>query len=99
VEAENGLDPCQENSVAKNYSAHMLRHVVDTARQLPARLANPHDLALAASLWRGSTNGLSIGRTRCTAGTTCVDSRHPNVKDLHKTVRGEGGGTNAESVV
>jgi len=44
---ERGLDLTQENSMAKNYIAHMLHHVVDTALQIHGSLGFTHDTPLA----------------------------------------------------
>jgi acyl-CoA dehydrogenase len=44
---EKGLDLRQENSIAKNYIAHMLHDVVDTALQLHGSLGYTHDTPLA----------------------------------------------------
>ena len=45
---ERGLDLRQENSIAKNYIAHMLHNVVDTALQLHGSLGYTLDTPLAA---------------------------------------------------
>lgn len=44
---ERGLDLTQENSMAKNYIAHMLHKVVDTALQIHGSLGYTHDTPLA----------------------------------------------------
>lgn len=44
---EHGMDLRQENSIAKNYIAHMLADVVDTAMQLHGSLGYSLDLPLA----------------------------------------------------
>jgi acyl-CoA dehydrogenase len=44
---ENGLDLRQENSIAKNYIAHMLHHVIDTAIQIHGSLGYTLDTPLA----------------------------------------------------
>lgn len=44
---EHGLDLTQENSMAKNYIAHMLHNVVDTALQIHGSLGYTHDTPLA----------------------------------------------------
>ncbi|MBV9996128.1 MAG: acyl-CoA dehydrogenase family protein, partial [Caulobacteraceae bacterium] len=44
---ERGLDLTQENSMAKNYIAHMLHHVIDTALQIHGSLGYTHDTPLA----------------------------------------------------
>jgi acyl-CoA dehydrogenase len=44
---ERGLDLQQENSIAKNYIAHMIHDVVDTALQLHGALGWTHDTPLA----------------------------------------------------
>ncbi|SNQ47010.1 Acyl-CoA dehydrogenase [Frankia canadensis] len=46
--AERGLDLRQENSIAKNYIAHMLHNVVDTALQIHGSLGYTLDTPLAA---------------------------------------------------
>src|SRR5262249_29905586 len=46
---EQGLDLRQENSVANNYSAHMLSNVIDTALQIHGSLGYTLDTPLA--LW------------------------------------------------
>jgi acyl-CoA dehydrogenase len=45
---ERGLDLRQENSIAKNYIAHMLEDVIDTALQLHGSLGYTLDVPLAA---------------------------------------------------
>ena len=44
---ERGLDMRQENSIAKNYIAHMLHKVVDTSLQIHGSLGYTHDTPLA----------------------------------------------------
>jgi acyl-CoA dehydrogenase len=44
---EHGLDLRQENSIAKNYIAHMLHNVIDTALQLHGSLGYTLDTPLA----------------------------------------------------
>jgi acyl-CoA dehydrogenase len=44
---ERGLDLRQENSIAKNYIAHMLHHVIDTAIQIHGSLGYTLDTPLA----------------------------------------------------
>lgn len=44
---EKGLDLRQANSIAKNYIAHMLHNVVDTALQIHGSLGYTHDTPLA----------------------------------------------------
>jgi acyl-CoA dehydrogenase len=44
---ERGLDLRQENSMAKNYIAHMIHDVVDTALQIHGSLGYTHDTPLA----------------------------------------------------
>jgi acyl-CoA dehydrogenase len=44
---EHGLDLTQENSMAKNYIAHMLHKVIDTALQIHGSLGYTHDTPLA----------------------------------------------------
>lgn len=44
---ERGLDLRQENSIQKNYVAHMLHKVVDTALQIHGSLGYTHDTPLA----------------------------------------------------
>jgi len=44
---ERGLDLRQENSIAKNYIAHMLHNVIDTAIQIHGSLGYTHDTPLA----------------------------------------------------
>jgi acyl-CoA dehydrogenase len=44
---ERGLDLGQENSIAKNYIAHMLHHVIDMAIQVHGSLGYTHDTPLA----------------------------------------------------
>ncbi|HSS11645.1 MAG TPA: acyl-CoA dehydrogenase family protein [Acidimicrobiales bacterium] len=44
---EKGLDLRQENSIAKNYIAHMLHHVIDTAIQIHGSLGYTLDTPLA----------------------------------------------------
>jgi acyl-CoA dehydrogenase len=46
---ERGLDLSQENSIAKNYIAHMIHDVVDAALQIHGSLGYSHDTPLA--LW------------------------------------------------
>jgi acyl-CoA dehydrogenase len=46
-EMEHGLDLRQENSIAKNYIAHMLHNVIDTALQLHGSLGYTLDTPLA----------------------------------------------------
>jgi acyl-CoA dehydrogenase len=48
---ERGLDLRQENSMAKNYIAHMIHDVVDTALQIHGSLGYSHDTPLAR--WYG----------------------------------------------
>jgi acyl-CoA dehydrogenase len=45
---ERGLDLRQENSIAKNYIAHMLEEVIDTALQLHGSLGYTLDTPLAS---------------------------------------------------
>ncbi|ABH00546.1 acyl-CoA dehydrogenase (plasmid) [Rhodococcus jostii RHA1] len=52
---EKGLDIQQENSIAKNYIAHMLHNVVDTAMQIHGSLGFTHDTPLAA--WYAEARG------------------------------------------
>jgi acyl-CoA dehydrogenase len=44
---ERGLDLRQANSIAKNYIAHMLHNVIDTALQIHGSLGFTHDTPLA----------------------------------------------------
>jgi acyl-CoA dehydrogenase len=44
---DRGLDLRQENSMAKNYIAHMIHNVVDTALQIHGSLGYTHDTPLA----------------------------------------------------
>ncbi|HWM20999.1 MAG TPA: acyl-CoA dehydrogenase family protein [Ilumatobacteraceae bacterium] len=45
---ERGADLRQENSIAKNYIAHMIHNVVDTAMQIHGSLGYTHDTPLAS---------------------------------------------------
>jgi acyl-CoA dehydrogenase len=58
---ERGLDLRQENSIAKNYIAHMLCHIIDTAIQIHGSLGYTHDLPLAAWLNEARANRLVDG--------------------------------------
>ena len=58
---ERGLDLRQENSMAKNYIAHMLHDVIDTAIQLHGSLGYTHDLPLAAWLSEARANRIVDG--------------------------------------
>jgi acyl-CoA dehydrogenase len=58
---EHGLDLRQENSIAKNYIAHMLYDVIDTAMQLHGSLGYSHDLPLAAWLEEARANRIVDG--------------------------------------
>ena len=68
---EHGLDLRQENSIAKNYIAHMLCDVIDTAIQIHGSLGYTHDLPLAA--W--SQRGTRQPHCRRTRRGTPVDGR------------------------
>ena len=50
---EKGLDIRQENSIAKNYIAHMLHEVIDTSIQIHGSLGYTHDLPLVEWLAGG----------------------------------------------
>ena len=58
---ERGLDLRQENSIAKNYIAHMLCDVIDTAIQIHGSLGYTHDLPLAAWLNEARANRIVDG--------------------------------------
>lgn len=58
---ERKLDLRQENSIAKNYIAHMLCHVIDTAIQIHGSLGYTHDLPLASWLNEARANRLVDG--------------------------------------
>lgn len=58
---ERGLDLRQENSIAKNYIAHMLCHIIDTAIQIHGSLGYTHDLPLASWLNEARANRLVDG--------------------------------------
>jgi acyl-CoA dehydrogenase len=58
---EQGLDLRQENSIAKNYIAHMLCEVIDTAIQIHGSLGYTHDLPLAAWLNEARANRIVDG--------------------------------------
>jgi acyl-CoA dehydrogenase len=58
---ERGLELRQENSIAKNYIAHMLCHIIDTAIQIHGSLGYTHDLPLAAWLNEARANRLVDG--------------------------------------
>jgi acyl-CoA dehydrogenase len=58
---EHGLDLRQENSIAKNYIAHMLCQVIDTAIQIHGSLGYTHDLPLASWLNEARGNRLVDG--------------------------------------
>jgi len=58
---EKGIDLRQENSIAKNYIAHMLYEVIDTAMQIHGSLGYTHDLPLAKWLADARANRLVDG--------------------------------------
>ena len=58
---ERGLDIRQENSIAKNYIAHMLHDVIDTAIQLHGSLGYTHDVPLAGWLAGARANRIVDG--------------------------------------
>ncbi len=58
---EQGLDLRQENSIAKNYIAHMLCDVIDTSIQIHGSLGYTHDLPLAAWLNDARANRIVDG--------------------------------------
>jgi acyl-CoA dehydrogenase len=58
---ERGLDLRQENSIAKNYIAHMLHDVIDTAIQIHGSLGYTHDLPLVGWLAEARSNRIVDG--------------------------------------
>jgi acyl-CoA dehydrogenase len=58
---EKGLDIRQENSIAKNYIAHMLHDVIDTAIQIHGSLGYTHDLPLVEWLAGARANRIVDG--------------------------------------
>ncbi|HEX2562440.1 MAG TPA: acyl-CoA dehydrogenase family protein, partial [Acidimicrobiales bacterium] len=58
---ERGLDLRQENSIAKNYIAHMLHDVIDTAIQIHGSLGYTHDLPLVEWLAGARANRIVDG--------------------------------------
>jgi acyl-CoA dehydrogenase len=58
---ESGMDLRQENSIAKNYIAHMLCDVIDTAIQIHGSLGYTHDLPLGSWLNEARANRLVDG--------------------------------------
>jgi acyl-CoA dehydrogenase len=58
---DRGLDLRQENSIAKNYIAHMLCHVIDTSLQLHGSLGYSHDVPLARWLNEARSNRIVDG--------------------------------------
>jgi acyl-CoA dehydrogenase len=58
---EQGLDIRQENSIAKNYIAHMLHDVIDTAIQIHGSLGYTHDLPLVEWLAGARANRIVDG--------------------------------------
>jgi acyl-CoA dehydrogenase len=58
---ERGLDLTQENSIAKNYIAHMLHKVIDTALQIHGSLGYTHDTPLAKWYGEARANRLVDG--------------------------------------
>jgi acyl-CoA dehydrogenase len=58
---EKGLDLRQENSIAKNYIAHMLHDIIDTAIQIHGSLGYTHDLPLIRWLAEARGNRLVDG--------------------------------------
>jgi acyl-CoA dehydrogenase len=57
----SGMDLRQENSIAKNYIAHMLCDVIDTAIQIHGSLGYTHDLSLGSWLNEARANRLVDG--------------------------------------
>jgi acyl-CoA dehydrogenase len=58
---DRGLDIRQENSIAKNYIAHMLADVIDTSIQIHGSLGYTHDLPLVAWLAEARANRIVDG--------------------------------------
>ena len=58
---DRGADIRQENSIAKNYIAHMLADVIDKAIQIHGSLGYTHDLPLAAWLAEARANRIVDG--------------------------------------
>ncbi|HEY2429825.1 MAG TPA: acyl-CoA dehydrogenase family protein [Acidimicrobiales bacterium] len=58
---DRGADIRQENSIAKNYIAHMLADVIDTAIQIHGALGYTHDLPLVGWLAEARANRIVDG--------------------------------------